>query len=152
MQKCATRCPSGMNSCSMTRLKVLSSGSGLKGLSGVSNDMRAVEEAAREGNPRAELAVRAFEDGIVGYIGMFTAYLGGLDAVCFTGGIGTHDAALRSRVAKKLGFVSAVLDEERNLSGAEGRISAPGSGVEIWVLETNEELMVARGCVGVLEE
>lgn len=131
-------------------LGALSAKSGFLGLSGVSNDMREIKQAAQQGNARAELAISAFADEIVGYIGMFTAYLGGVDAIAFTGGMGLNDAALRRRVVKKLGFLNAVLDDEANLPGREGLISAPESGVALWVLETNEELMVARGCVRVL--
>lgn len=131
-------------------LKALSSQSGFLGLSGVSNDMRDIKQAAQQGNARAELAISAFADEIVGYIGMFTAYLGGADAIVFTGGMGLNDADLRRRVAQKLVFLNAVLDDEANQPGREGIISAPESGVALWVLETNEELMVARGCVRVL--
>ena len=130
--------------------KALSSQSGFLGLSGVSNDMRLVEQAAAEGNVRAQLAIDAFADNIVGYIGMYTAYLGGVDAICFTGGIGMNDALLRSKVAEKLSFLNAKVDPSRNVRGFEGKISADDSGVEIWSLETNEELMVARGCMTVL--
>ena len=126
-------------------LKILSSQSGFLGLSGVSNDMREVLEAAEKGNQRAQLAVDAFADNIVGYIGMYTAYLGGLDAVVFTGGIGVNDAAFRKTVCDKLTFVHAKLDPDRNVRGFEGRVSSEDSGVQVWALETNEELMVARG-------
>ena len=131
-------------------LGALSARSGFLGLSGVSNDMREIKQAAQQGNARAELAISAFADEIVGYIGMFTAYLGGVDAIAFTGGMGLNDADLRLRVVKKLSFLNAVLDDDANLPGREGLISAPESGVALWVLETNEELMVARGCVRVL--
>ena len=126
-------------------MKALSSQSGFLGLSGVSNDMRDVLAAAQQGNARAQLAVDAFADNIVGYIGMYTAYLGGLDAVVFTGGIGVNDAAFRQTVCGRLSFVRAKMDPARNVRGFEGRVSSPDSGVEIWALETNEELMVARG-------
>ncbi len=133
-------------------MTALSAQSGLKGLSGVSNDIRDVESAADAGDERAQLALDAFADEIVGYIGMYTAYLGGLDALCFTGGIGTNDAWLRGRVADRLGFLNAKLDPARNVRGYEGKISAADSGVEVWALETNEELMVARGCARLLEQ
>lgn len=132
-------------------MQELSSQSGLLGLSGVSNDMREVRSAAEAGNSRARLAIDAFADQIVGYIGMFTAYMGGLDAVVFTGGIGVNDASLRRTVCDRLSFVGAQLDPSLNASGREGKISSSESGAEIWVLETNEELMVARGtkqCLG----
>ena len=131
-------------------MKALSAQSGLLGLSGVSNDMRKVKEAAAQGDERAQLAIRAFVDEIVGYIGRYTAYLGGLDAICFTGGIGLNDASLRQRVADRLSFVNAKLNPVCNKSGYEGRISAADSGVAIWAFETNEEIMVARGCMRVL--
>lgn len=126
-------------------MKALSSQSGFLGLSGVSNDMRDVMEAADGGNDRAQLAVDAFEDNVVGYIGMYTAYMGGLDAVVFTGGIGVNDPLVRQQICQKLGFVNAKLDASLNKRGYEGRISSADSGVEVWALETNEELMVARG-------
>lgn len=129
----------------------LSCQSGLLGLSGISNDMQKVEEAAARGEKQAELAVNALAEAIVGYIGMYTAYLGGVDALCFTGGIGLNDAAMRERVVRRLGFIQAKLDDRRNIAGCQGRISAQDSGVEIWVLETNEEIMVARSCIRVLD-
>ena len=132
-------------------LAALSKHSGFLGLSGVSGDLRLIEEAAAAGNERAELAIAAFADAVTGYIGMYTAYLGGLDALVFTGGIGLNAANLRARVIGKLGFVNAKLDASKNLPGFEGEISAPDSGVSVWSIETNEELMVARGCVGLME-
>ncbi len=131
-------------------LKALSKESGLLGISGVSNDMRDVEKAADEGNKRAQLAIDAFDDNIVGYIGMFTAYLGGLDAICFTGGIGTNDKSLRKRVVDKLEFVGAKLDTNLNDSCNEGEIGAPDSNIRIFALETNEEIMIARNCMKML--
>ncbi len=131
-------------------MKALSTQGGFLGLSGVSNDMRLIEEAAANGDGRAELALRAFADEVIGYIGMFTAYLGGLDALVFTGGIGLNAADFRRRVAERLGFIHAKIDPALNRRGYQGKISTQDSGAEIWVLETNEELMVARGCMKVL--
>ena len=131
--------------------QALSAQSGFLGLSGVSNDLRDIEKAAQQGNTRAELAIAAFTDNIVGYIGMYTAYLGGLDALVFTGGIGRKSAVVRKRVADKLAFVQTALDHKRNQDSMEGKISTPDSGVEVWVMETNEELMVMRSCVTLLE-
>ena len=109
-----------------------------------------VEQAADGGSEQARLALDAFCDCVVGYIGMFTAFLGGVDAICFTGGIGTNDARFRKAVADRLTFLNAKTDESMNVSGYEGRISSFDSGVSLWAFETNEELMVARGCVQVL--
>ena len=127
-------------------LQVLSKESGLLGLSGVSNDLRPVIQAMEDGNERAKLAVEALADNILGFIGMYSAYLGGLDAVVFTGGIGTGSALVRKMVCQKLGWMGLALDEEANNGFGDGCITAPGSKVRAWRLKTNEELVVAR-CV-----
>ncbi len=119
-------------------LDALSSQSGFLGISGVSGDMRDILTAMDEGNERAKLAFDSFCDNVVGYIGMFSAYLGGLDAICFTGGIGQHCPQVRRQVCAALGIG---LDEQIQ----EGKVSRPDSPVAVYVLETNEELMVARG-------
>lgn len=124
-------------------LSALSKGSGLKGLSGVSNDMREVCEAAEAGNENAQLALDAFADNITGYIGMETAYLEGLDVIAFTGGIGQHSAIIREKALKPLGYLGLKLDEEANREGRE-IISAADSRIIVTVLETDEEIMIAR--------
>lgn len=133
-------------------MQILSARSGLLGVSGISNDLRMVENAALQGDKRSELAIAAFADSVVGYIGMYTAYLGGLDALVFTGGIGFYGSALRKRIVDQLGFLEARLNEILNVGGYEGVISSIDSQVEIWSIETNEELMVARGCRQLLDE
>ncbi len=125
-------------------LDELSSKSGFLGISGVSNDLREILEETRKGNPRAELALKAFSDQIAGYIGMFTVYLGGLDALVFTGGIGLHSGEVRSLVCEKLDFLSVSLEESRANASGEGLLSRPESKVQVWALKTNEELIVAR--------
>ena len=127
-------------------LKVLSTQAGLLGLSGVSNDLRLVMEAAEQGNTQAQLAVDTLADNILGYIGMYTAYLGGLDALVFTGGIGLNSAVLREMVCSKLGYLGLKLDVERNNGRGDGRVSADDSRVTVWRLKTDEESVVAR-CV-----
>ena len=127
-------------------MKVLSRESGLLGLSGVSNDLREVIDAMDAGNPHAKLAVEVLVDNILGYIGMYTAYLGGLDALVFTGGIGLNSDPIRRLVCEKLGYLGLSLDEEKNGSRGDGCISTGDSRVSVWRLKTNEELVVAR-CV-----
>lgn len=118
---------------------------GLLGVSGVSNDLRAVQEAADSGNRRAELAIDMFAASIVRYIGAYYAELGGLDKLAFTGGIGENSARVRSKVCSMLGHLGVVLDEEANAScHGRGRISAAGSPVAVEVIAANEELGVAR--------
>lgn len=130
----------------------LSTNGGFLGISGVSNDLRKVLVAREAGNKRAALAVDAFVDTIVGYVGMFTSYLGGLDAIVFTGGIGQHSCAVREMVCDKLGWLSLYLDRDKNKEAGEGRIDAQGSRISVWVLETNEELMVARQAARLMGE
>lgn len=119
-------------------MRALASRGGFLGVSGVSGDMREILAAMQSGNEQAALAFDAFCDNLIGYIGMFRAYLGGLDAMCFTGGIGQHCPEVRQRVCEALDIP---LDTARQ----EGKISRSDSPVAVYALETNEELMVARG-------
>ncbi len=116
---------------------------GLLGISGVSNDLRYVIEAAQNGNERAKLALDVFVTGIVHYIGAFAMDLGRLDYLVFTAGIGEHSALLRERVCEKLGLLGVKLDEEKNAKN-EKVISAADSAVRVLVIPTNEELGIAR--------
>lgn len=127
-------------------LGVLSKESGLKGLSGVSNDLRPVQEAMEQGNQQAKLAVETLADNILGFVGMYAAYMNGLDGLVFTGGIGLGSAVVRKLVCERLGYLGLVLDEQANEGRADGCISTPDSRVKVWRLKTNEELVVAR-CV-----
>lgn len=131
-------------------LKVLASQSGLLGLSGVSNDLRLVLQAMDEGNAQARLAVETLVDNIVGYIGMYTAYLGGLDALVFTGGIGLHSDRIRQMVCSRLGYLGLYLDEEKNTAANTELISSARSSVEVYRLKTDEEIVVARNVYGML--
>ncbi|MBR2560855.1 MAG: acetate/propionate family kinase [Eubacterium sp.] len=118
---------------------------GLLGISGVSNDMRELREAAAEGNTRAELAIRHFINGIVKYIGAFFAELGGLDTLVFTAGIGENDSELRRDVCRQITHLGIHLAEEpKVLGGGNLQISAEDSPVRVLVIPANEELGVAR--------
>ena len=116
---------------------------GLLGISGVSNDLRYVIEAAQGGNERAQLAVDVFVTGIVHYIGSFAMDLGSLDYLVFTAGIGEHSAYIREHVCEKLGILGIKLDIEKNERN-EAEISAEDSSVKVLVIPTNEELGIAR--------
>ena len=118
----------------------LSTQSGFLGLSGVSNDLRDVITAADNGNDHARLALNAFVDNCIGYIGMYAAYMQGFDALVFTGGIGQNCALLRKEICKHFAYLGIELNPDSNF----GKISTDSSAVQVWVLETNEELMVAR--------
>ncbi len=113
---------------------------GLKGLSGISNDVR---ELAQSADPRAAFALDYFVYRIGLHAGMLAASLGGLDAFVFTAGIGENSPAMRARIADKLAWLGAVLDPDANAAGAP-LISRPESRVALHVVPTNEELMIAR--------
>ena len=131
-------------------LKVLSKESGLLGLSGVNNDLRLVLQAMDEGNQQARLAVDTLVDNIVGYIGMYAAYLNGLDALVFTGGIGLHSDRIRQMVCSRLGYLGVDLDEEKNTAANTELVSSARSSVEVYRLKTDEELVVARNVYATL--
>ena len=116
---------------------------GLLGISGVSNDLRYVIEAADNGNQRAKLAVNVFVTGIVHYIGAFFMDLGGLTDLVFTAGIGEHSDRVRAMVCERLGAIGVRLDEEANRANAP-IISSRDSEVTVRVIPTDEELGIAR--------
>ena len=127
--------------------------SGLVGISGVSSDMRDVEQAAADGNERAQLAVGVFVETVRHYLGAYLAILNGADAVCFTGGIGQHGADIRAAILENMDYAGICFDPVKNQSvdgNAETRIDAADSRTQIWVLPTNEELIVARQTVQAL--
>ncbi len=120
--------------------------SGLLGISGVSSDKRDVEAAAAQGNQRAKLASDMLNYQIKKYVGAYSAVMGGLDCVVFTGGIGENDKMVRSEVCKNMEYLGLKIDEEKNNQrGADIiDISADDSRVKVLVVCTNEELMIAR--------
>lgn len=118
---------------------------GLLGLSGVSNDLREIEEAAKEGNMRAALAIDAFCDSVIRYIGAFYAELGGCDYLVFTAGIGENSSLVREKICTRLSCLGVKFDREANLAlQGEGVISAADSQVKVMVLPTNEEVGIAQ--------
>jgi acetate kinase len=132
-------------------LKKLGKEGGLLGISGVSNDMRDVEKAAAQGNDRARLALDVFIESARHYIGAYLVALGGCDALVFTAGIGENGVAVREAICRNLEFAGIALDHAKNqVRGQETKISAVESGAEIWIVPTNEELIVARQTEAVL--
>ncbi len=131
--------------------KKLGTEGGILGMSGVSPDMRDVEKSAAAGNTRAKLALDAFVESVRSFVGSYLVALGGCDVLAFTGGIGENGAAVREAVCRNLDFAGIVLDRQKNhVRGVETKISAVESGAEIWIVPTNEELIVARQTVAVL--
>jgi len=132
---------------------LLNKGSGLYGISGISNDMRTLLEHAARGDERAGLAIEVFCYRIRKYIGAYYAVLNGADAVIFTGGIGENAPEIRRRVCESLDALGIRLDEQRNRAavGREADLSAEDARTRVWVIPTNEELLIARETVRALE-
>ena len=134
-------------------LSILASQGGLLGLSGVSGDLRDIDEAAAAGNARAKLAIDVYASAVRHYLGAYLVELGGADAIVFTGGIGENRPAFRATVCRNLEELGIVLDPEANQSAkGEARVSATNSRVQIWTIPTNEELIVARQAAQLLSE
>jgi acetate kinase len=128
--------------------------SGLLGLSGLSNDMRTLLEAEEKGNERARLAVDVFCYRLRKYIGAYAAALGGVDAIAFAGGIGENAPAVRERTMRGLEGLGLALDPQRNAEakGKEEEISPDGTRSRVFVVPTNEELMIARDAAGIVSK
>lgn len=134
--------------------QVLNKKSGLLGISGVSSDDRDVTAAADEGNKRAILAQEILEYQISKFIGGYMATLGGCDALVFTAGIGENQPKHRAAVGNYFSFMGVKIDEKLNeemIRGKEGKISAPDSSIEVFVIPTNEELVIARDTKALVE-
>jgi acetate kinase len=127
--------------------------SGLQGFSGISSDMRDLENAAKEGNYRAELAMEMFSYRVKKYIGAYVAAMDGVDLIIFTGGIGENDVEGRKRIADELTYLGANFDEEKNnCRGVDCNIiSTPDSTTKMMVVTTDEELVIARDTKRIVE-
>lgn len=127
--------------------------SGLLGISGISSDNRDVSAAAAEGNNRAKLANEMLKYQTKKLVGAYAAVMNGVDVILFTGGIGENDGAVRSGVCADMDYLGVKIDEAAN-SGARGKltkISAADSKVQVWVVPTNEELLIARDTLAVVK-
>jgi acetate kinase len=132
--------------------KLLGSQSGLAGISGSSGDIRDLSEAAAAGDHRSQLALDVFVRAIRHYVGAFLVLLGGLDAITFSGGIGENSADIRAAVLKDLSAFGIELEVDRNrFIAGEGTISKLGAPVSILVVPADEELIVARETMAVVE-
>lgn len=132
-------------------LNVLNKKSGVQGVSGVSSDFRDLEDAAKEGNKQAELALDVFSYSVKKLIGAYAAAMGGVDAVIFTAGIGENGVSTRRDCVKGLEFMGIKMDEEKNnVRGKETDVSAEGATVRTLVIPTNEELMIAMDTAAIV--
>ncbi len=128
--------------------------SGLLGVSGVSSDVREIEEAAKNDNYRAQLALKMFDYRVKKYIGAYTAAMNGVDILVFTGGIGENGDERRWGIAGELDFLGIKLDYDKNkgLRGKEAVISAEDSKVKVLVVPTNEELVIAQDTMEIVKK
>jgi acetate kinase len=125
--------------------ELLNKKSGFLGISGISSDLRDIEEAAQKGNHRAQLALDMFYQRVRRFIGAFAAQINGVDVIVFTAGIGENSIEMREAVCSNLTFLGLEFDSEANkVRGQEREISKPSSKVRVFVIPTNEELMIAR--------
>jgi acetate kinase len=126
-------------------LTMLNKKSGMLGISGVSSDFRDIDAAIEAGNERAKLALDMFNYGVTKYIGAYTAAMGGVDGIVFTAGVGENGPNVREAVCDNLAYMGVKLDKEaNNCRGKLQKISAEDSTVQVWVIPTNEELVIAR--------
>ena len=129
--------------------------SGMLGITGVSSDMREIEEAAYEkGNKRAQLGLDMYHYRVSKYIGAYAAGMNGVDVIIFTGGIGENGPESRAAICKRLEFMGLEFDYEKNkgLRGKEAVISKPGSKIKVLVVPTNEELVIAEDTQMILDK
>ena len=126
--------------------KIFNKKSGLLGISGVSNDVRDLEEYAKKGHEKAQLALDIFAYKIKKYIGLYLAVLNRCDGIVFTGGVGENGVIMRERILKNLDDLGIKIDEQKNknLIGKEGEIQAHDSRIKIFVIPTNEEGAIAK--------
>lgn len=135
-------------------LNYLNKECGLLGVSGVSSDHREVTKAAEKGNKRAELALDLLAYSVKKYVGMYMAVLNGADAIVFTGGIGENSAEAREQILENMENLGIILDKEKNTNFKRGQIeliSATNSKVKVYVIPTDEELMMARDTLNIVK-
>ena len=127
--------------------------SGLLGISGISNDLRSVRDAAEQGNERAILAYDMYSNSVKKYIGQYIAVMAGVDAIVLTAGVGENCAKMRRMIFAGMQPLGIILDEEKNRQrGFEREISSENSAVKIIIIPTNEELMIALDTYDILHE
>ena len=126
--------------------------SGVFGISGVSSDFRDIENAAAEGSKRAQLALDVFHHRVKEFIGAYAAAMGGVDCVVFTAGLGENAKETREEICKGLEFLGFKIDTEKNnVRGKVAEISTDDSKVKVYVIPTNEELMIARDTMSLIK-
>ena len=131
---------------------ILNKKSGFLGLSCLSSDARDLDEAANEGNPKAKLVLKKLTYDITKYIGAYTAAMNGVDLIVFTGGIGENNSRLRRRVCENLTYLGVKFDYDANVvRGKDTILTTPDSKVKVALITTNEELMIARDTMNIVQ-
>ena len=131
---------------------ILNKKSGFLGLSCVSSDARDLDDAANEGNPKAKLVLKKLTYEITKYIGSYSAAMNGVDLIVFTGGIGENNSRLRRRVCENLTYLGVKFDYDANVvRGVDTIITLPDSKVKVALITTNEELMIARDTMNIVQ-
>ena len=131
---------------------IMNKKSGFIGLSGVSSDARDLNEAANAGNERAKLTLKKLTYDITKFIGAYTAAMNGVDLIIFTGGIGENNSRLRRRICENLTYLGVEFDYDANVAnGQDVIITLPESKVKVAVITTNEELMIARDTMHIVQ-
>ena len=125
-------------------LNILNKKSGVLGVSGVSSDFRDLEAASKEGNERAQLALDMFDYWVAKVVGSYAAAMNGVDAIVFTAGVGENSAPTRAGIASYLTYLGAEMDLEENKKRGEHKVSTADSKVAMWVIPTDEELVIAQ--------
>ena len=124
---------------------ILNKESGVSGISGLAPDFRVIEQAANDGDEKAEIAMENFKYAIASYIAKYAVAMNGVDYIIFTGGVGENQVNIRKGICKQLAFMGVELDEEaNNIRSEEKVISKSNSKVKVYVIPTNEELMIAK--------
>ena len=124
---------------------ILNKKSGVMGISGLAPDFRVIENGSNEGDKRAKIAMENFKYSVAGYIAKYVSAMDGIDYIIFTGGVGENQINIRKGICEKLKFMGVEIDEDlNNVRGEEKEISKPESKVKVFVVPTNEELMIAK--------
>jgi acetate kinase len=133
-------------------MHVLNKESGVKGLSGLSSDFRDLEEGLELGSKNARRALDVYIHRVIKYIGSYAAVMNGVDALVFTAGVGENDPYVRERITRSLSYLGIEVDRILNeCRGVERRITKVGATTETFVIPTNEELMMSREAIQILE-
>ena len=124
---------------------ILNKKSGVMGISGLAPDFRVIEAESYENNERAAIAMESFKYAVASYIAKYAAAMSGIDYIVFTGGVGENQINIRKGILEKLTFMGVEVDvDANNMRGEEKAISKPESKVKVYVIPTNEELMIAK--------